>query len=233
MFGMVHSLVRQCPAGHRFVQSGICKPITEFSLNSSDISIAHHYAPVATLSDYFNHFIPCERGGNAYHGGTVVLKTTDALETVECRSPECSQDASVVAVQTAWPQVLQVIPETSGDAMDAFQNKNYIRFPAHWSLKSAFGGGTNVTYRMIGRILFHSQSSHFTAQLLIEGSTYQYDSLNLGRLKRIGSEDVINSHTHAVCMVFYDRTSSTQVCRSSGVVFSNVGMHLIFSDSDY
>lgn len=69
-----------------------------------------------------------------------------------------------------------------------------------------------VVYRLVGRQLFHSAKSHFTAQLLLEGRTYAYDDMaRSGVLLDVGDETKVTISTPETSFLVYHRISTTNV----------------------
>ncbi|KAI1789317.1 hypothetical protein LXA43DRAFT_893128, partial [Ganoderma leucocontextum] len=98
-------------------------------------------------------------------------------------------DTTVMNLCTA-ASVLTVIPETRNDTPEAFKGKtgSTVTYPLRFSLPASFGPhevdrlrvpeSGLVEYQLVGRVLYERgvASAHYTAQVVIGDSAYDYDS---------------------------------------------------------
>ena len=113
--------------------------------------------------------------------------------------------------------MLHVIPNTVGANEEAYEASPKLHFPLTWSIPSSQQGNSDepqVTYTLVGRILFHSKLSHYTAQLIIGDRTFNFDSMqNSGVLVDVGRDVMATTLARQVSMVVYMRTSVASVCQ--------------------
>lgn len=188
--------------------------LTELSLNSGDIALARLEAgqQSVSISDYFRSSMPTRSAGNDWYGGSF-LHTQDVLPV--CRGgPQCALPMTVIGVETSWPDILQVIPETRATTPEAFHGMQPVTFPLAWSLPSRPPSHSLIEYTLVGRILHHSRPApgHFTARVIIGDRAYEYDdNANGGRLQDIGRDVFATKASHNVVMVVYHKTSDETV----------------------
>lgn len=218
-FGRRHILIYKCTNGHELIEEG-CPPITEFSLLPHDISLARAQVNKddIDLAEYFSHAIPRRPIGNDSHG-TTMLHTLKLRPCESCRQQGRDKNMLLDTIQTTWPQVLRLIPETRADTPEIFESRHPVKFPLEWMLESSGegqdAGQSYVCYRLVGRI--HFKNAHFTAQIHIGDSAYLYDSIEfrddpkelLGKLTRIAEQSVLEAPSREVSLVIYHRTSTS------------------------
>ncbi|TFK81763.1 hypothetical protein K466DRAFT_501589, partial [Polyporus arcularius HHB13444] len=158
----------------------------------------------------------CGQTTSGTSGPKVLQYHITELDTELTRS--CSNTLDNGTVHTIWPQVLQVIPSTRGASAEAFDAKTALRFPLNWSLpaepaddeytgnESDIASPGQVSYTLVGRVLFHPARRHFTTQIVMDGRTYDYDSMARGgRLSDVGRDLLAEVSTRAVVMAVYHR----------------------------
>ena len=170
-----------------------------------------------TLAQYFCQSIPCRMAGivteNQYFG-------TDPLHLLlpqPCAVGPCSALASIISISTTWPDILQVIPTTTGLSISPPNSHTPVHFERYWSLPSVLPSSlsddfSTVGYSLAGRLLYHSNSQHYTAQIVIGDYTYTYNDLEKGRrLQNIGLSDQCSIPNLEAVLYIYARTSHFQV----------------------
>lgn len=166
-------------------------------VNASETSTGS--MPVQTppsLDDYFAHFIPCRPIGNRHHGSDPIHD----LPPPPCLQDGCASLCEITAIQTAWPRMLHILPETIADTPTAF----LARMPGPVIFKRTLRIPTTslLEYHLVGRILY--RPGHFTGEYLIDGRTFSYDSAaNGGRLIDIGDGELCTTPRHDVVMYIY------------------------------
>lgn len=125
---------------------------------------------------------------------------------------------TLVAIETLWPKVLHIVPETNGETSEAFAQRSNgpLSLPIQFEISSHSTHTKkppgHIRYRMVGRQLYHPHSKHFTAELLLQDTTYSYDDLrNHGRLQWAGDETVITTPNINTTFVVYNRISPEYV----------------------
>lgn len=163
-------------------------------------------SPPPNLADYLAHFIPCRPMGNKHHGSDPIHD----LPPPACSQDGCSALRRITSIQTAWPRMLHILPETMADTHNAFlaRQPRPVIFERILSIPRLSSPPVNpepadsVEYSLVGRILY--KPGHFTAEYLIDERTFSYDSAtNGGRLKDIGGPDLCTAPRHDVVMYIY------------------------------
>ncbi|KAH9852176.1 hypothetical protein C2E23DRAFT_903981 [Lenzites betulinus] len=234
-FAIHHYAEWTCPdCGYR-TEDCIPLPVI-YSLRAKDIRLASLYGSSGTssvmltpepealsLQGYFAHFIPCRPMGNRHHG-------SDPIH--ELIGPACPQDGCVSicrisAMQTSWPRLLHILPETIGDTPTAYHARNpppvvfpqslYIPSLPQHNVVSSMGlpGDTNcIEYSLVGRILH--KPGHFTGEYVIHGRTFAYDcARHRGKLVDIGDCDACTRPRHDVVMYIYTRRTEKSISQRS------------------
>lgn len=168
------------------------------------------------------------------------------LPPVTCNNKRCSEACSLLAIQTVWPEILFIIPETNGDTTDAFLQRepSPTILPTEFTItsqserqrmfvKEVAAASSDrkqaqthaakrpsgldislagVTYRLVGRQLFHREDAHFTTQLLLDNRTFTYDDkTNSGVLINTGDSSEITAASELVTFVVYHRVTDAKV----------------------
>ncbi|KAJ7431676.1 hypothetical protein FB451DRAFT_1381426 [Mycena latifolia] len=200
-----HSVEATCPFGHTTVTT-MSRAQPFFKLNTFDLlELRDTKGPMCTWSDYFASAVPRVEGGNATGGTTPVHEKVLPLL---CSHPGCfhstSQDpidSQTAVIETSWPQVLQITPESGTAAR--IPNSHIISFPAATS--------GHVEYSLVGTISF--RRNHWTSKIRIGHETFSYDDLR-GYLSSIQSDpdrDVCSDEPgYDTVLLMYHRTS--QAC---------------------
>ncbi|KAK7008269.1 hypothetical protein R3P38DRAFT_2551988, partial [Favolaschia claudopus] len=174
-FGRQHSLRFTCASGHtNVIKMGA--PETFIAINHFDLlDLRETSNTVCTWSEYFEKTPPRVRGGNS--GSTPVHQLISPLL---CLNPICPHshstnlatiDPRTVIVETAWPAILHLSPDASGNPR--LPNSYRLAFPAE--------GGT-IEYTLVGAISY--RGLHWTSRVRIDGHNYTYNDLNAGRLRQ-------------------------------------------------
>lgn len=201
-FGLQHTLLHRCPEGHvsRVVASN---PESMFQFNDHDLRItrAVHGSHI-TMTDYFQHLIPRRRIGNDANG-TTVLHT---LPSSTCLHSNCKVQADLMAIETSWPQILQIIPESRAASEDMLKTQKWIQLDRKFTIPDQKGNG--VEYQLVGRVCFHS-NQHFTSDIMLENRLFLYnDMFNKGKLVDIGDSTLFDTQDDRCVLLTYHRTSS-------------------------
>ncbi|KAK7047011.1 hypothetical protein R3P38DRAFT_3423671 [Favolaschia claudopus] len=197
IFGVGHRLVGHCLANHRvIVRIGAFQ--TSFRLNVFDIRTARaKFGPEATLTDYFSTAIPRKDVGTDHSGTTVV----HSMEISPCPHPECTHSSLlpiVDSIETEWPKILHLRPETS----------TLARFPLDKTFEISDEAGNLVQYQLIGTISFDAGRKHWTSKFLINDVTFSYDDTwNNGTLRSRGQGDLITIPDNTEVLWVFHRSS--------------------------
>ncbi|KAK7051728.1 hypothetical protein R3P38DRAFT_3255060 [Favolaschia claudopus] len=205
IFGVGHRLVGHCLANHRVnIRVGAFQ--TSFRLNVFDIRTARaKFGPEATLTDYFSTAIPRKDVGTDHSGTTVV----HSMEISPCPHPECTHSSLlpiVDSIETEWPKILHLRPETS----------TLARFPLDKTFEINDEAGNHVQYQLIGTISFDAGRKHWTSKFLINDVTFSYDDTwNNGTLRSRGQGDLITIPDNTeVLWVFHRSSAHAKTMRS-------------------
>ncbi|KAJ7207665.1 hypothetical protein C8J57DRAFT_1258053 [Mycena rebaudengoi] len=118
--------------------------VTLVPVNAFDLWCARdQFGPEASLGQYFTHAIPRISGGNEIGGTTLVHD----LPLPPCTHIDCTGTNSTVTmrtIETTWPQILQVNPNTYSAA----------HLPVPRSFTIANGSDAPVTYELVGTISY-------------------------------------------------------------------------------
>ncbi|KIP01665.1 hypothetical protein PHLGIDRAFT_38881, partial [Phlebiopsis gigantea 11061_1 CR5-6] len=180
-FGVHYSIVGRCQFGH-YTTTLISPPIIflrlwERDIESCRLSLKLPAKAHVDIGDVLAHLTPRQprhAAGADHNTGT---KLTD-LPAGLCTHPRCSEPSPLVAVQTQWPSILFIIPETASDDSDTFSARTEP--PLRHALEFSIGSKStldNVSYQLVGRQLEHRDQAHLVAEVLLSGRTYMYDNL--------------------------------------------------------
>ncbi|EMD39282.1 hypothetical protein CERSUDRAFT_122698 [Gelatoporia subvermispora B] len=214
-FGPQHFLIFRCSIGHESVEAA-CQPLADaISLLPYDIMLTRMQLEQDNidLADYFSHAIPRRPIGKHAHG-TTMLHTSHERQCGQCLEEGHSGSSMVLKIiRTAWPQTLRILPETHADTPETYAHRDPVKFPLSWSIKGLRSLGdqsTDVTYLLVGRVLYRNR--HFTAQMRLSNSAFLYDSVkNGGRLTSIGDDAMLQQPTSEVSLALYHRVLGAYV----------------------
>ena len=220
---MRHTCIEKCALGH--THSAFQTAFLPFhNITSSGIALAQRYisssGQTPSLQDYIHSLIPTHpvshQRDRDWHAGAF-LHTKPPRTS--CQDPGCNLQPAVTAVDTEWPQTLHItIPEAL--SLDR-RPETTLLFPLTMTLLASNHSSVpstelSVTYRLVGRIVFHHRRAHYTAQLVIGDRTFDYDSMaNSGILGDIGRDALTANPTPSSVLVVYHRTSTAKVCSRS------------------
>jgi hypothetical protein len=201
-FGIQHHLICVCPVGHKSSHPA-SSPDAIFSIICNDIDTTRAICgPDATFEDYLKHIIPRRLIGNDA-GGTTLLHT---LPLSPCSHSGCNHNSRIDHIETSWPHILNVTPETSGGSADVF-NRKALPLPRYFHIQ-------NVQYELVGRMHHDSKRQHYTCDRPILSDLYRSDDMLFnGNFIRIGSADLLRDTDFAVHMLVYHRLSDSQVSK--------------------
>lgn len=222
-FSIEHYITRTCQNGHKGGFRATA-PIVSLTPHPRDIIRAGDAAATdnVDIGCYLSHLL----ARRIEPSGQTGVKLFD-LEDSACLHHDCNATSRVCAVQTAWPQVLHIVPETSGDTADAFERRLHpdchphpVHYPLRFSINTQSQSAsldqepvpgelkidTAVEYKLIGRLLFDSERAHFTAELLIDDRMYRYDDRDReGVLSEVGPATMLEDLSPTVSLVLYHR----------------------------
>ncbi|KAJ3552568.1 hypothetical protein NM688_g4086 [Phlebia brevispora] len=180
------------------------------------------------IGSYLTHLSACSfTGVRSYNHGNKLFDLPDR----SCGHDSCDKVARVFTVQTAWPAILHIVPETCGETADAFEERTRLDFsphPTRLPLRFHIQTKSNhapdqlaegelrsspvVEYEMVGRLLFDADKLHFTAEVIIGDSTYEYNDMERnGVMMRTGPAVSIEELSHKVSLVVYRRVSEGKI----------------------
>lgn len=204
-FGIQHSLLSVCAGGHQSAVEA-SKPQTFFSILCNDVDTTRALCGAdATLNDYFEHLVPRRPMGNDT-GGTKALHT---LPSSMCSHPGCDNESTVYEIETAWPDILNVCPETVGSGPGSFSNRRPLPLPRQLDVHG-------VQYELVGRAHYNGgEAGHFTCDRLIHDRLYASDDLHFeGSFVDVGDVDILEEVDFTVQVLVYRRCSEQTVCDS-------------------
>jgi len=203
-FGVYHVIKRECEAGHSTENYATETPQVFLSLNAHDVALAQEVSDngIVMLTDYFSHFIPRRNTGN-HANGTTPLHT---LEDIPCSERLCQENAPITQISTLWPQVLNIISDSSCDS--ATQTKKRVQFQNSFTIPDA--DGTEITYELVGRVIHRTE--HFTSQLRFGGKTFVYDDIKCASLVESDDPDLlVRPDTGCTYYVYHRKSEKAQV----------------------
>jgi hypothetical protein len=137
-FGIQHTLISVCSAGHTSsCSTSRLEVIFSVILNDVDTTRAI-CGQDATFNDFLEHIIPRRRIGNDA-GGTTLLHTIPPLP---CSHPGCHRKSHIDCIETSWPHIFNVTPETVSGSTDVF-NRTALPLPCNFSIQ-------DVRYKLVG-----------------------------------------------------------------------------------
>ncbi|KAJ7476494.1 hypothetical protein FB451DRAFT_1557372 [Mycena latifolia] len=164
-FGVAHIFYGECPSHHP-ARIGVGNIQDFLRINLFDLRTSRRKCgSAASLTDYFANCTPRIVPGNDEGGTTVV----HSLPAPICNHPDCagSQLLGVKAIETLWPKILHINPESG----------THPRLPVALSFSIDDGAGSRITYELVGTISFDAPRKHWTSKLLIGDTTFNYDDL--------------------------------------------------------
>ena len=126
-------------------------------INLSDVQEASYAASCDEadlhLGLYLTHLLAREPAGRVsdrmdYSRGSRLLSI--APDTA-CLHTACTSTSRLSSIQTMWPNILHIVPETTGDSWDTFSNRTSpppLQFPIEFSIQSQ-------TCKSVGLIFDH------------------------------------------------------------------------------
>jgi hypothetical protein len=131
------------------------------------------------------------------------------LTEIRCSHHGCTASSPINSIAFLWPQILTI---DWADTSQGSQDPRYKQLSFDQSFRIVDSDGEAVLYTRIGRILHHSASSHFTAQLSLGNKFYAYDDMK-GKLTYLKTANAINKrgeeeHCYIYQMVHAESTSS-------------------------
>ncbi|KAJ7112759.1 hypothetical protein C8R43DRAFT_903545, partial [Mycena crocata] len=214
LFSIVHQVSGVCPSNHATqVRIGGIQDL--FRINLFDLRATRRKGGAATsLTEYFAHCTPRIYPGND-EGGSCVLHT---LPAPLCEHPGCARSMERREIETLWPKVLQINPESGTE----------LRLPIDRSFSIDDGSGGQITYELIGSTSFDFPRKHWTSNVLIGGTTFHYDDLvQRGSLVAQGPADLISTPDSRAVLLIYHRTStSAKVRMNYSCIVTHLHWHL-------
>lgn len=223
-----------CRFGH-YQSRRACDPIPFLAISSRDILHATHASNSRSsleidLGTYLSHLVARSPGTKGLrNAGHELSEYPDA----PCDHRGCESLLSLAAIQTSWPQILHIVPETSGELAEIFFARGStdppLRLPLEFTISShtsrrlpkptdsraAHAGASvegAVTYQLVGRQLFQREKAHFVAEVCLQGGAYLYDDMdNSGVLIKTGEALDLLTPTEEATYVVYHRTSEARV----------------------
>jgi hypothetical protein len=158
--------------------------------------------PDATLQDYLCHLIPRRWIGNN-EGGTTLLHK---LQDLPCSTLGCTCPSILDGIETAWPNILNISPETLSCTTESFTRQAL-------PLPRSFTVNEDVRYELVGRTHFDRIREHFTCDRPILERLYESnDMLFDGDFVDVGSVDQLQDVDFTVQLLVYCRVSDCKVC---------------------
>lgn len=182
-FGIKHTLGSRCTAGSavHISQTTPARPEIIYNILVNGVATTRLICgPDATLQDHLEHLIPrCTRGNEL--GPDRLHQTT----RTPCMHPKCKLMSDVEEIQTIWPNILHVFPETVGSSKTLFGNQTALPLPRCLNLFES-----TITHELVGRMHHHRNSKHYTCDRIFNDRLYESDDMRLnGNFIDIGSAD--------------------------------------------
>ena len=154
----------------------------------------------------------------------------------------CSERSRIAAIQTQWPRILHIVPETCGDSSQGFLERLQaesskpppVKLPLEFVITSKsrreikdvtknswrFSNAgmkyeDEVRYQLVGREIFSAKTKHFSAEIIIAAQAYLYDDReNEGLLRHIGDAALLTQQSENVSLLVYHRVAdgNSSVC---------------------
>jgi hypothetical protein len=155
-FGIKHTLKGLCSAGHSSL-SVAAKPEMVYTIIANAVDATHVICEAnVTLQGHLEHLTPrCSIGND--ESGTTLLHT---ILDLPCSHPGCKNHSSLSHIQTSWPNILCILPETIGSSKDSL-NGEPLTIPLFFSIQK------DVKYELVGRICYECSKEHFTCDCII------------------------------------------------------------------
>jgi hypothetical protein len=122
--------------------------------------------PNVMLQDHLQHLIPrCSMGND--ESGTRLLHT---ISDSQCLHPGCDNSSILNHIQTSWPNILHILPETIMSGENSFNMEPLI-------IPHQFGIQNDIKYELVGHIHYNRDAQHFTCNCIIAGCLYKSDDV--------------------------------------------------------
>ncbi|KAL4256927.1 hypothetical protein AB1N83_010648 [Pleurotus pulmonarius] len=218
--GVEHSFVSSCPIHASVMPAHAPEAIVD--INSDDMVFAHQQTgqwPVP-LSSYFSLALPRRRIG-PHTGGTSLLHLLSPFADFGCQEPHCSNTVEVASIETAWPQILQLVPSYIAASKECLADQKYVDTPLSFTIQHDSTSNT-IEYELVGRIVHLPLRNHWILQVRIGDHCYSYDDMeNQGQLVYQGDPSLLTVANPDVALVTYHRTSTQAVtCRPHSMLVS-------------
>ena len=97
-------------------------------------------------------------------GGTTLVHS---LPAPLCTHPGCTDIFQPDFIETRWPKILQVNPDTGA----------HPRLTITPAFTVSDRAGNSVTYELVGTVSFDPERKHYTSKIMFDGTTFAYDDL--------------------------------------------------------
>lgn len=136
-------------------------------------------------------------------GGTTALHS---LPNTTCSHPDCENDAVLDEIETAWPDILSICPETVSCSPGSFKDRKPLPLPRKFSIHG-------IQYDLAGRIRYSGGDvGHFTCDRPIGDRLYKSDDMQFeGSFVDVGAAEVLEEPDFAVHLLVYYRSSEQKV----------------------
>lgn len=191
-----------CQAGHALSTSA-GRPSLLLNLLAHDIEATRSVCgPNANLADHLLHLIP-HRSVEDRGRETIAIHT---LPDPACPCADCDGVSVVSCIDTSWPEILHICPETIASTPNTFQQRP-LPLLRQFNIQ-------DVEYQLVGRI--HREGSvdlgHFTCDQLIGDRLYQSDGMLLeGAFADVGDVGILDRPDFTVQLLVYHRLSECKV----------------------
>lgn len=156
--------------------------------------------PDATFNNFLEHIIPRRHIGNEA-GGTTLLHT---IPPSPCSHPGCLRESHIDRIETLWPRIFNVTPETVSSSTGVF-NRTALPLPRNFHIQ-------DVQYELVGRVHHDPKRQHFTCDRPILSHLYCSDDMLFGgNFIRVGSADLLQDVDFTVNLLVYHRVTDSQV----------------------
>lgn len=209
--GVVYYLQYRCKSGHTFEVQATEKAnhCVTIVLNDADTLRSKLHIINPTIVQYLDHAPPRSRLGNSYNGTTVLHR----LPHTSCSHQSCASQAGIVAIRTAWPDILRILTTDQNRTLNTALDRS-VKLSSEFSLTQHGQDGTTIDYEVVGCVRHQPGGvGHWYAYLNISGSCYRYDDLERGgEYVHVADDLRILETAHGDNVMFvYRRSSATKV----------------------
>jgi hypothetical protein len=137
-------------------------------------------------------------------GGTTVLHS---LPNMTCSHLDCENDSVLGEIETAWPDILSICPETVSSSPSSFGNRKPLPLSREFNIHG-------VQYELVGRVHYNGGDvGHYTCDVPIQDRLYKADDMKFeGDFVDVGAAEILEDPDYSVHLLVYHHVSEQMVC---------------------